>query len=978
MSRQMFLSVLWSLGSGFVCHSWAQTCQCASTNWYESVRLPGLYQINSCPEWPAYINNKPFPGFVEAVPELTGSIYLTYAQANAMVGTERPFISQTESLKSQTCNGYPIESRPTATGWTIIALNHWYSVDERSQLVRLRNGIISDLRLNSIFSVPDDMATQVIRRFQTRGRQGAAVVPGLTFIQNPRYYNSRLKVGANQPDTHSSVNSAELLRDITRTLTANGWTGFTVGYIRSADGVFPALIKRFGEQGRVYASYGRFVEPSAAAQYGVSTSTHLYFTKPTVFPAQSTEGVQSGVRYGSEILTSELSVIANRDKFEWFSECRCSDMPYTPDNDGNPISDAGGNWTPIAPDNIAENRNLLQFRDCPDNIQYGLLYQQCVDRLLGDDDTRANPKDRTDYTDYLASKMGETPAWKSVSPEGQIEDEGLSIDAMPETPAYYDHSGNRLNPVSSDLNDPLAPSTRFYARGFEGGFLGFGEDEVDLEVTRDIRPRMLAMKILFDHYVSRGREGILELFGLSPDYHGADLSFTKGLRGLELFLSIDNIEYFKQNWQVLNASDKYLPYKSAQVFITQSKTGVPIRVSMRDDNIFTREYQKFDLRWYYDIFAINHFGDPTKIGSLSVSDYIHYNWDHTDWSDNTRQIKMSGSETMSPSDKYDLASKEAHTDLKALEDRDPESFDKAEALAKIVYYIAVSEGLDMAMKWVYQQRDKPYIYEAAKRADNMMTTRQSRKLALSLYKGYVEWKRLMDILRDVRDTRRSLERSFTRFKKAGRLLFDYYANLDYSKIRPTNITMLYPGRAIRYFDYSVNSLSYDVRHFEYSAHALAIDMDRFLNGPGKSTVAYMTNEFASFLGSVAGGNDHEREVSHSALQGAMKSIPPDADNTSNYIRLSAITGLAIQKTKQLEIKSLAASTSGLRNVLTAIQSDSRDWITMGDYVTQNIAGTPSAVMQSFRQRTPRPINQTLRVNSIFNNKWVDGQLEDKP
>jgi hypothetical protein len=978
MSRLMCLSVLLWFGSLLADSPFAQSCRCASAEWYSSERLSGLFVINSCPAWPATIPNSPLPGLSEAVPEMTGHIYLNPSFAAANRDTEKPFYSQDPDNKRQTCAAYPIGMQPTASGWTILLLNHWHSVDDRDRLVRLHDGVISKLSINVLYSVPEIAAQQVITTFRNRGRGRAPTVPGITFVRNPAYYNARTNSSATQNNTYSNIYSRDLINDITRTLESNGWTDFTAGFVRTSDGLFPAIIKRFGQPGRVYASYGRFTDAQAAAQYGYGTETQLYFTKPSIFPNQSTETVQSSVRYGSDIVTSEMQVVANRENFEWFSECRCSDMPYTPDNDGNPVSDAGGNWTPIAPDNIAQNRNLLQFRECPDNIQYGLLYQQCVDRLLGDDDTRANPKDRTDYTDYLASKMGETPAWKSVSPEGRIEDEGLGIDAMPETPAYYDHAGNRLNPVSSDLNDPLAPTTKFYARGFEGGLFGIGEDEVDIEVTRDIRPVMLRMKSLYDSYVSKGRDGLLSLFGLSPDYHGTDLSFSKEALGLELTLRVDDLEYFKQRWQVLNTADKYLPYRSAQVFITQSKTGVPIRVKMRDDNIFTREYQKFDLRWSYDIFVVDQFGDPYKIGSFDVSYYVHYNWDHTDWSDNTRQIKMGGQETMSSSDSYDLKSKEAHTDLKELNERDPESFDKAEAMAKIVYYIAVSEGLDMAMKWVYQQRDKPYIYEAAKRADNMMTTRQSRKLALSLYKGYVEWKRLMDILRDVRDTRRSLERSFTRFKKAGRLLFDYYANLDYSKIRPTNITMLYPGRAIRYFDYSVNSLSYDIRHFEYSAHALAIDMDRFLNGPGKSTVAYMTNEFASFLGSVAGGNDHEREVSHSALQGAMKSIPPDADNTSNYIRLSAITGLAIQKTKQLEIKSLAASTSGLRNVLTAIQSDSRDWITMGDYVTQNIAGTPSAVMQSFNQRTPRPINQTLRVNSIFNNKWVDGQLEDKP
>jgi hypothetical protein len=978
MSHVRFWSAWLSLISSItlsVAHG--QGCSCATTNWYNSVKLPSLIVQNTCPEWPAVLTDNPIKGVNSPLPEVTGYIYLKDSFTAAHKGQNIDFTSVTGG-KNQTCTASYLNQETFATGWNVLVINRWYTLLHGKTSFKLQDGIITDFSSQFLYPVADESAAALQQMFRRQGRGRQPNLTGITVTRFPTYYNWFYHRSSKADKELYSISLASLLSDITKTLTSNGWTDFTVGMVNTKEGLFPAVIKLWGNRQNVYAYYGRFTDGEQAKQLGFNTSDQLYFSRPDIYPQQSTELMGAGMRYGSKIFTSSQEVISNRDQFEWYTECRCSDMPYQPDPDNNPTVSATSNWTPISPNNLEQNRNILQLRECPDNIQYASLFEKCVSNLLGDDDLRANPRDRTDYGDYLASKMSEDPNFKSVTPEGTIETEALSIDNMPQTPAYYDHEGNRLNPNSSDKSDPLDRSTYFYARGFEGGFLGIGEDEVDIDVTQEIRPVMYRMRNLYNSHVSLGRDGILDLFGLSPDYHGEDLQFSKNFQDLELTLTVENVQYFKLNWMFLNTLDKYLPFRTPQIFITQSLTGVPIKVTTYDDNLFSREYQKFNLSWAYNIYYKNNYGDPYKIGTLAVKYYAHYNWDAQDWSMSTHQIRMDGEKTIPSADSYDLTSKEAHTDLKDLHERDPESFDKSEAMAKIAFYIAVSEGLDMGMKWIYQQRDKPYAYEAAKRFDNMASTKMSKKLAISLYKGYVEWRRLMDILRDIRDTRRSLERSFTRFKQAGHLIFDYYSNLDYSKIRPTNLTVLYPTRAIRYFDFAANNLAYDVNHFEFAAHAMALDLDRFLNGPGLATVAYMQREFLSSLSTVDGENEHQREMNHQALQGAMQTVGKSDQNNSNYIRLSAITRLAIQRTQNLQVKSLEASTTGLRNVLTGIQSDSRDWLTMGDYVTENLAGTPSALMQSFEKRKPTPVANQMKVGTIFNNKWVDEKLEAAP
>jgi hypothetical protein len=187
--------------------------------------------------------------------------------------------------------------------------------------------------------------------------------------------------------------------------------------------------------------------------------------------------------------------------------------------------------------------------------------------------------------------------------------------------------------------------------------------------------------------------------------------------------------------------------------------------------------------------------------------------------------------------------------------------------------------------------------------------------------------------------------------------------------------MLYPTRAIRYFDWSVNDFQNELLHFEASFHALNLDLDRFMDGPGKMTLAYLYRETAGPLAQVTAQNDKERERTHAALQGAQGVLNKGGDNTSNYLRLSALTRLALEKTRNTQVKSLEASTSGLRNVLVAIQSDSRDWLTMQDYLTLNLAGSPGAFTKAYRDQNPEAVAKQFDVRPIFRNPWVDDHVQ---
>jgi hypothetical protein len=649
-----------------------------------------------------------------------------------------------------------------------------------------------------------------------------------------------------------------------------------------------------------------------------------------------------------------------------------------------------------------ENQNPLLFRECPDQRIYFSLYRMCVEEQLKEERPQTDLKGRVDYSDYVASKMGEQPAYKSMNPDGTLDGEGLTVDNMPETPAYYDHEGQRLNPNSQDLMDPLDPNTEFFGYRFGPKSITDweGSKERQYRISPIIKAVLADVQDFFDNRIAKGKEPLLALFNItfgrepatgsdpgSPPLTGP-ITIPAAFKSLELSLTLDDPKTLDQPMRILNPSDKYLEYKSARTFIMQSLTGKPLKVrkwvdgAEWDDFVLGSDEDDlhFQVYWLYGIYAFDRHGDPAKIGTLKVANTFWINKEHASmklvgkWMD---QINMEGGKLLSSADVYDLESREAHTDLKSLHDRDPETFeDKADAMARIAYYIAVSEGLDMAMKWIYSQKDRPYIYEAAKRLENMVAVKQTAKLAYAFYKGYVEWRRLMDILAEIRDSRRSLERAYSRFKRSGSLLVDHFVNLDYSKIRPTNVAEVFPTRAIRYFDWAAQDLKNELIHFEASLHALNLDLDRFMDGPGKRTLAYLYRETAGPWAQVTAGNDRDRERTHSALKGAQAALGRGGDNTSNYLRLSSLTRLALQKTRNTEIKSLEASTSGLRNVLVAIQSDSRDWLTMQDYMNHNLAGSPGAFLNAYRNDDPEAVARQFDVHPLFRNPWVDDHAGD--
>ena len=1009
------------LAMGILMRAEAQTCDCVASDYYASESLPLVSIVTSCPDWPASIATPGLRGAVlyEAVDQYRGELYLNAKNIpykDEAVSTFKAVIQG----KTQDCETRIRVSDQALSGWNLVLMPFWYTPSTQASgrgttvpaPVRLKGNLLAALPGTVFLPLEEAEAMQVQSFFKGGGLGLPPAVPGATLAVFPTGFSITgigtptytPYLGSARRAPRGTILTKNLVADMEKTLQANGWGEVAAGAVQIEGRWFPAVLKRYGTPGKVYAYYGRFKDGEAARHYGFTPSDQLYFSRRELVPPGLTDYFESDLRFGSKIFLRE-QVLPNRRLLEWHSDCRCSDLAFDPDDRNVAKVDARGNWTPVSPDNM-ENSNPLVFRECPDERTYFSLYQMCVEEQMKDDPPAVDARGRVDYSDYVASRMGATPAYKSLNPDGTLDGENLSVDNMPETPAYYDKQGERLNPTREDLMDPLDPNTTFF--GYRYGPKSWDDWEGSKEKQYRINPRIRNvvndMQSLFDEVIVKGKEPLLNLFQISflrsegattpsvPPVEPANgpIRVQASYKSLTLDLAVDDATSLGQPLRILNPSDKYLEYKTARTFITQSTTGKPLKIRdwvderEVDDFVLGSDLDdlKFQVYWTYSIFAYDKRGDPVQAGTLRISNTFWRNADESSmklvgkW---TNEVGMEGGKLLSSADGYDLNSREAHTDLKSLNDRDPVTFEeKGDAMARIAFYIAVSEGLDIGMKWLYQQKNQAYLYESAKRAENMVGVKQAAKLAYAFYKGYIEWRRLMDILAEIRDSRRSLERAFSRFKRSGSLLVDHFVNLDYSKIRPTNVADVFPTRAMRYFDWSVQDLKNELVHFEAALHALSLDLDRFMDGSGKRTLAYMYRETAGSLAQVTAKNDRDRERTHAALKSAQGVLARSDDNTSNYLRLSALTRLALQKTRNTQIKSLEASTSGLRNVLLAVQSDSRDWLTMQDYVTLNLAGSPGAFLKAYHDENPDAVARQFDVNPILRNTWVDDHAGDEP
>lgn len=288
-------------------------------------------------------------------------------------------------------------------------------------------------------------------------------------------------------------------------------------------------------------------------------------------------------------------------------------------------------------------------------------------------------------------------------------------------------------------------------------------------------------------------------------------------------------------WRVFlgNPNASGLPFENSRSMVMEGQKA-PMQI----------ERVKFWEDWYDDMF--DHYvtqewpiifqtedGLRFPLGVLKVRMLIHhdqesgYNWIGNNFDDNPTIHNDAPGYQPDDDDKYDRKTAEYLTDKYQLDERDEMTWsEKQSALMKIGKYIAVSEGLDLLVKAAYNYRKEAwYLAQKLGLADAIRTT---AKYVGAIYKAYTEYRSTMDLMREVRDASRRLKRNYRLLRATYKDVWNYYVHeLDYTSIRPTNISKLMPIYLLGRADFAMWSTVSNLSTMAKSSHLLTLRFESY-------------------------------------------------------------------------------------------------------------------------------------------------------
>lgn len=171
-------------------------------------------------------------------------------------------------------------------------------------------------------------------------------------------------------------------------------------------------------------------------------------------------------------------------------------------------------------------------------------------------------------------------------------------------------------------------------------------------------------------------------------------------------------------------------------------------------------------------------------------------------------------------DTYDKRSANYLSDKLRPEERDELTWSqRLDAMGEIGKKIAVSEGLDFMMKLLYKNRAT--AYELVRRIGLERMADALAKYGRMVYRGYKEYRDVMDQAREVRDASKRLKNNYRQLTSAYKSIWQYYDTLNYSKLRPGNITRILPMNLVYRADFYMWALSSDLEKISKGSLALS-------------------------------------------------------------------------------------------------------------------------------------------------------------
>jgi hypothetical protein len=641
--------------------------------------------------------------------------------------------------------------------------------------------------------------------------------------------------------------------------------------------VIAALVK-YGISKKHYAVYGVWKNDKEAKKYGYKAGDRIYMSAPTsVKSIPDTNGIvkkiidmgvmDKGNGETFNILVNEVTgakhwtyeeVIKNKetifDQLHWNEYPLNSEMPVKYDLDGIVIKDKNGNVPPPGPDSYGTTTNPPPTNNCPDMETYFDLYCQCVKPILDTEyrEEKSSVANYANYNDYLGKTLMEED-WDGTiyNEDGMVGSQEASTEFQPEQPYLFDKNCNLINKNMPKMYDPfkhklaLINVTWGHIKGFRFGHIAHTRD-----LTGNIRPVLNDVIQFYETYLRH-----------DPRSH-------VGVKHPHGSIEINDEKYLNENLYIGNPVDKYRPYEKPEFFVIfdnhYASDGKPLRTEVKykkGDHAVKADNDRKDwyIVWSWPVVYKDKFGIKRIAGTVRYKQHIYresgklekrgqkFELDH--FKDKPTEsvigknknhrcnthiyIIGTGEAEKFTMSSYNENSKDYYTDQYDISERDPD-IEKNEALQEIILKIAVAEGLNLVMKGLYKLAEKKKqaipLYEAGKRLENKLTQSRTYKIAKELYRTYATWKTTMDLLKECRDTYRSIGQAWDGLMYSMFSLKEYYKNMDYKKVRLTNISCVLPMRHLKSIDADLYTLHTSINDFQLAIDAMAFQSDMIVKG----------------------------------------------------------------------------------------------------------------------------------------------------
>jgi hypothetical protein len=403
------------------------------------------------------------------------------------------------------------------------------------------------------------------------------------------------------------------------------------------------------------------------------------------------------------------------------------------------------------------------------------------------------------------------------------------------------------------------------------------------------------------------------------------------------------------NWKVYvgNPGRKGLPYTDEKEFVKEGYYD-PLTTYVGDrlfSSLLTNDDGfRFGIIQSYPILFTDNEGEVIPLGELKVH-YRFYEdqeqsysaWIGNNFNDNELVHNNAPIEATPENDTYDPNSAEYLTDALDPEERDELTWgQKKHAMWRITKMIATSEGLDLMMHVLYENRKE--IWYFAQKYGLEKAIRSTARWAKKAYRAYSSYRQTMDQARRVRDVARRLAGSRDLLQKTSGDIWNYYKNFEWSKLRPDNLTSLLPMQLFQRQDLALWFFTENISDIANESSKLSQRIESYYTtGTGKQPGLVFLRREQEHIASIAANNSTYSDEKEGAMLAQATASTSDAPNplTNDPVHLYKLSGVLRGAGQNISGTGLWLDNNYTRAAfatLTATENETKMWMSLRDRV----------------------------------------------